>query len=173
MGGSDEKKAAVTDDGALTAESTAPEAVEETSMTETSMAEISEEASSAEVLPTETLPAETSSSEEAVTETESASETESEPETEPAAAPSEEEPEAESSPAVQESQVVEIKIVKGDDSGSVARKLQLAGLIDNAKEFDAYLMQHGYDKTISVGTVEITKGAVWQEIAEIISGKKR
>lgn len=63
--------------------------------------------------------------------------------------------------------------MKGDDSGSVARKLQLAGLIDNAKEFDAYLMQHGYDKTISVGTVEITKGAVWQEIAEIISGKKR
>ena len=44
--------------------------------------------------------------------------------------------------------------------------------MENPTEFDAYLMQHGYDKKISVGTVEIAKGAGWLEIAEKISGKK-
>lgn len=64
-----------------------------------------------------------------------------------------------------------LNIVRGDDSGKVARKLQNAGLIDNAGEFDAFLMQHGYDKKISVGTVEIPLGSSWVEIAEKLSGK--
>lgn len=67
--------------------------------------------------------------------------------------------------------VVTIKIVSGDDSGTVARKLQTAGLVDNASEYDAYLMQHGYDKRISVGEVKIKLGSSWLEIAEKISGK--
>lgn len=65
--------------------------------------------------------------------------------------------------------VVRIKIVGGDDSGTVARKLQTAGLVDNASEFDAYLMQHGYDKKIAVGEKEIPKDATWLEIAGIIA----
>ena len=68
--------------------------------------------------------------------------------------------------------VVVIKIVGGDDSGTVARKLQVAGLVENASEYDAYLMQHGYDKKISVGTVEIKKGSTWLEIAEKLSERK-
>lgn len=67
--------------------------------------------------------------------------------------------------------VVKIKIVGGDDSGTVARKLQVAGLVDNASEFDAYLMQHGYDKKISVGEKEIPRDATWIEIAEKISSR--
>lgn len=66
---------------------------------------------------------------------------------------------------------VKIKIISGDDSGTVARKLQTAGLVDNASEFDAYLMQHGYDKRISVGEVEIPINSTWLEIAEKISGR--
>lgn len=77
----------------------------------------------------------------------------------------------ESSAGIANTDVVEIRIVKGDDSGTVARKLQVAGLVENASEYDAYLMQHGYDKKISVGTVEIAKGSTWLEIAEKISGK--
>lgn len=65
--------------------------------------------------------------------------------------------------------VVRIKIVSGDDSGTVARKLQTAGLVDNAGEFDAYLMQHGYDKKIAVGEKEIPRNATWLEIAGKIS----
>lgn len=64
-----------------------------------------------------------------------------------------------------------LNIVKGDDSGTVARKLQNAGLIENASEFDAFLMQHGYDKKISVGVVEIPLDATWMEIAKRLSGK--
>lgn len=66
---------------------------------------------------------------------------------------------------------VTIQVVKGDGSGTVARKLQNAGLIDNASEFDAYLMQHGYDKRIRIGTVKIEAGSTWMEIAESLSGK--
>lgn len=65
--------------------------------------------------------------------------------------------------------VAKVKIVSGDDSGTVARKLQTAGLIENASEFDAFLMQHGYDKRISVGEVEIELGSTWLEIAEKIA----
>lgn len=79
--------------------------------------------------------------------------------------------ETERSASAGNTDVVEIRIVKGDDSGTVARKLQVAGLVENASEYDAYLMQHGYDKKISVGTVEIAKGSTWLEIAEKISGK--
>lgn len=67
--------------------------------------------------------------------------------------------------------VVKIKVASGDDSGTVARKLQIAGLVDNASEFDAYLMQHGYDKKIAVGEKEIPMDATWIEIAEKISSR--
>lgn len=67
---------------------------------------------------------------------------------------------------------IEINIVRGDDSGTVARKLQNAGMVESATEYDAYLMQHGYDKKIRVGKVEIPVDATWQEIAEYISGKR-
>lgn len=67
--------------------------------------------------------------------------------------------------------IVKIKIVGGDDSGTVARKLQVAGLVDNASEFDAYLMQHGYDKKIAVGEKNIPVDATWMEIAEKISSR--
>lgn len=64
-----------------------------------------------------------------------------------------------------------LNVVSGDDSGTVSRKLYNAGLVDSASEFDAYLMQHGYDKKIRVGTVEIPFGATWLEIAEKLAGK--
>ena len=41
---------------------------------------------------------------------------------------------------------------------------------ETATEFDAFLMQHGYDKKISVGVVEIPLNATWMEIAQKLSG---
>jgi len=64
---------------------------------------------------------------------------------------------------------VTIVISKGDASDTVARKLYSAGLVENAGEFDAFLMQHGYDKKISPGTKTINKNASWQEIAEKVT----
>lgn len=62
--------------------------------------------------------------------------------------------------------IVEIVIASGDDSGTVARKLYNAGLIENAAEYDAFLMQHGYDKRLSTGTKAISATDSWQEIAD-------
>ena len=61
---------------------------------------------------------------------------------------------------------ITIVISQGDDSGTVARKLHSAGLVDNAAEFDAFLIQHGYDKKMRAGTKSISKDASWQEIAD-------
>ena len=64
---------------------------------------------------------------------------------------------------------VEIEISIGDDSGTVSRKLFNAGIIENAAEYDAYLMQHGYDKKLNAGTKKINTTDGWQEIAEKIT----
>ena len=61
---------------------------------------------------------------------------------------------------------IEIVVSAGDDSGTVSRKLYNAGIVDSASEFDAYLMQHGYDKRINKGTKVIYEDDSWQEIAE-------
>ena len=66
-------------------------------------------------------------------------------------------------------ETVEIVIESGDDSGTVSRKLQNAGVIENASEFDAFLMQHGYDKKISTRKKVIGVADTWQEIADKIS----
>lgn len=64
---------------------------------------------------------------------------------------------------------VEIVIVSGDDSGTIARKLYNAGVIENASEYDAFLMQHGYDKRLTTGTKTISITDSWQEIADKIT----
>ncbi|MCM1182829.1 MAG: hypothetical protein NC337_05615 [Roseburia sp.] len=66
-------------------------------------------------------------------------------------------------------QTVTITISKGDDSGTVSRKLYNAGVIDSASEYDAFLMQHGYDKRINTGEKVISLNDSWQEIAEKIT----
>jgi hypothetical protein len=68
-------------------------------------------------------------------------------------------------------ETIDITVAKGDDSGTVSRKLYNAGIVDSASEYDAYLMQHGYDKKISVGTKTINVTDTWQEIAEKLTGK--
>lgn len=61
---------------------------------------------------------------------------------------------------------ITIEISRGDDSGTVARKLYNAGLVENAAEYDAFLMQHGYDKKLNPGTKTIDVTDSWQDIAE-------
>ena len=73
--------------------------------------------------------------------------------------------------AVNKGDSVQIVVAKGDDSGTVSRKLYNAGVIENAAEYDAFLMQHGYDKKISTGTKIIYATDSWQEIAEKLTSK--
>ena len=66
-------------------------------------------------------------------------------------------------------ETVTILIVRGDSSYTVSRRLEEAGLIENAREYDAYLVDNGYSKTIRTGTYKIPVNATWEEIAKIIA----
>lgn len=70
-----------------------------------------------------------------------------------------------------QAQTTSIIISRGDDSGSVSRQLQEAGLVENAKVFDNYLCNNGYSRNIHPGTYEIVSGTSEEEIAKIITGK--
>ncbi len=66
---------------------------------------------------------------------------------------------------------VSVTIEKGMWSETVSRKMEEAGLVKSADDFNVYLMNNGYSSLISVGTYKIQKGATYQEIAEKIAGK--
>lgn len=149
-------------------QSTVENVTVETDSAETSEEETSQQETASE-LESSTQEAET------ITETESVTETETESvqaeETTDKKEQTQSSTEADTGNALPQT-TIEINIVRGDDSGTVARKLQNAGMVESATEYDAYLMQHGYDKKIRVGKVEIPVDATWQEIAEYISGKR-
>lgn len=149
-------------------QSTVENVTVETDSAETSEEETSQEETASE-LESSTQEAET------ITETDSVTETETESvqteETTDKKEQTQSSMEADAGNALLQT-TIEINIVRGDDSGTVARKLQNAGMVESATEYDAYLMQHGYDKKIRVGKVEIPVDATWQEIAEYISGKR-
>lgn len=65
---------------------------------------------------------------------------------------------------------ISIQIAGGDDSYAVCRKLEEAGLIISASDFDRYLYENGYDKRLNIGTYKIPEGTDPQEIARIIAG---
>ncbi|MDD6201799.1 MAG: hypothetical protein PUB13_02520 [Lachnospiraceae bacterium] len=69
---------------------------------------------------------------------------------------------------LQEGNTVIIVVNKGDGSDTVSRKLYEAGLVEDAKTFDRYLMQNGYDRKIAAGSHEIPVNASDKEIAEIL-----
>lgn len=68
-----------------------------------------------------------------------------------------------------ESDTVSIKIKGGTSSMIICQKLQKAGIIDDAAEFDEYLIKNGYSKRLRSGTYNLKKGMDFQEIAKSIS----
>lgn len=67
-------------------------------------------------------------------------------------------------------EMVILTINKGEGSGTAARKAYELGLVEDATEFDKFLMANGYDKKIRVGNHEIPKGASPETIGKIICG---
>jgi hypothetical protein len=120
---------------------------------------------------------ETESETESVTEIQSTTEEEAEGvidgkvESSSSEAASEAVSEAVSKSASELPEYIEITVAGGDDSGKVSRKLYNAGIIDSASEYDAFLMQHGYDKKITVGVKTIYITDTWQDIAEKLTSK--
>lgn len=75
-------------------------------------------------------------------------------------------------PEEPEYSVVVIEIRSGEGSGTVSRRLEEAGLVEDAAAYDKYLCQNGYDKKIRVGLHEINADATDEEIAKAITSRK-
>lgn len=76
-------------------------------------------------------------------------------------------------PEEKEEEKVRIEISGGQYSDVVCKKLQEAGLVDSAKDFNDYLVQKKYDNGILPGVYEIPKGATYEEIAVLLTTKIR
>lgn len=62
-----------------------------------------------------------------------------------------------------------IEIFSGEGSYTVSRRLEEAGLVADAKEFNQYLIDNGYSRSIRAGAYTIPVGASWEEIVDIIT----
>lgn len=78
-------------------------------------------------------------------------------------------PETDKNPGIAET--VTITIRSGDNSYSVSKSLEEAGLVESADAYDSYLCDNGYSRGIRIGAYEIPAGAGEEEIAEIITGR--
>lgn len=67
---------------------------------------------------------------------------------------------------------ISVTVSAGSGSRTVCNRLEEAGVITDAAEFDKYLCDQGYSKRICVGTFEIPADASWEEIAKIITRSK-
>ena len=66
-----------------------------------------------------------------------------------------------------------IVVNSGDSSETVSRKLFEAGIVADAREYDKYLMENGYDRTITVGNHKINVTASKEEIAKNLTSSTR
>ncbi len=64
-----------------------------------------------------------------------------------------------------------LEIQSGDGSYQVAYRLQQAGLVADARDFDNFLCSKGYDRKLRIGSYEIPKTATEEEISEILGGR--
>ena len=64
-----------------------------------------------------------------------------------------------------------IEIGGGDGSDAVSRKLEAAGLVEDAQMYDDFLCANGYDKILQTGVHEVPRTADWDTIAEILAGR--
>lgn len=72
-------------------------------------------------------------------------------------------------PAPDTVETVTVEILRGDSSYTVSKRLEEAGLVADAREFDTYLVDNGHSRSIRAGIYRIPVGASWEEIADIIS----
>lgn len=83
--------------------------------------------------------------------------------------PSEKESEGVEPSEPAEPQTVTFTVKSGYSSDKVSKLLEEAGLVEDAGEFNRYLVKGGYANRISVGTYEIEVGASMERLAKIIT----
>ena len=62
-----------------------------------------------------------------------------------------------------------LKIVSGDMSQTVSKKLERLGIIDDAESFDNYMNRNGYSQNITVGSFSISPDDTYRDIAKKIT----
>lgn len=70
-----------------------------------------------------------------------------------------------------QTEMIVITINSGDSSETVSKKVEQAGLVASAEEYNRFLCANGYDKKLNVGKHEIPAGADEAEIAKRLIGK--
>lgn len=70
-----------------------------------------------------------------------------------------------------DSEYVPVKVDQGDFSDQVCSRLMAAGLIEDAADFNLYLVSNKIDGRLRIGTHQVPKGATYEEIANILCGK--
>lgn len=70
-----------------------------------------------------------------------------------------------------ENEMITIKIERGASSLPVCKKLEKLGMIEDANDFDAYLIKNGYASKLRVGEHSLKKGMSYHDIAEALSDK--
>lgn len=75
---------------------------------------------------------------------------------------------AEKQPETEE-ETIKITVERGSSSFPVCQKLQELGMIEDANDFDTYLVKNGYASRIRVGEHTLKRGMSYHDIAEAIS----
>lgn len=71
-----------------------------------------------------------------------------------------------------QSRIIEIVINSGDGSETVSQKMQQAGLVSSAREYNEFLCQNGYDRKLAAGAHNIPFDATYSEMAEILCKRR-
>ncbi len=66
-----------------------------------------------------------------------------------------------------------ITVTEGMTSGEVSEQLEKEGLVQDAQEFNTYLVNRGYSEEIHAGSFEISTTATYEQIANTISSKQK
>ncbi len=64
-----------------------------------------------------------------------------------------------------------VNVIKGDSSRIVSEKLQAAGIVGDAEDFNKFMKNGGYADRIKVGRVVINIGETYKNIAKILTEK--
>lgn len=66
---------------------------------------------------------------------------------------------------------ITIRINSGDDSFRVSSRLEEAGLVSSAAEYNSFLMDNGYSRRLRAGSYTINTDADYETIARILTGQ--
>lgn len=67
---------------------------------------------------------------------------------------------------------VKFSIKDGEASNAIANNLQSLGLVDDAKAFDQFLSENGYDHKLRTGEFNISTGMSYKDLAELLCKKQ-